>query len=382
MKRVRFFFLLLGFLFLTNCNDSNFVADTLNHAEVLMNDYPDSAYIVLKTISPADMKQHHTRARYALLYTQAKDKNYIDETNDSLINVAVDYFRYTDNVRYKFLSYYYKGRVCFNSKDYLNATSCYMEAEQLADKVEDDYLVGLLYAELGRIYRLYYDYPKSLEAHQKAAECYERAGKNLHRNYMWLNQSSILRNMNEYEKAEHLLLRALEEAKEKQDETLIRLCLASLVMNSVDQSKMLIAKEFYQELKPFIDESYGSASFMGDLARIYMFERNIILAKKCLDEGWIRANTKTDSINLYLDSSDILYTLGEERTAYQLLMKGVSLQNDEAHQALQQPVLTAQRDLLLEKLDFEAFKLSMEKRLNLMSIFFFLFCIIIYLLDI
>ena len=42
-----------------------------------------------------------------------------------------------------------------------------MEAEQLADEVGDDYFVGLLYAELGRIYRLYYDYPKSLEGSPK-----------------------------------------------------------------------------------------------------------------------------------------------------------------------------------------------------------------------
>lgn len=43
-------------------------------------------------------------------------------------------------------------------------------------------------------------------------------------------------------------------------------------------------------------------------------------------------------------------------------MKGVSLQTDEAHQALEQPVLTAQRDYLSEKLEFEAYKLRMEKK--------------------
>ena len=127
------------------------------------------------------MKKERTRAHYALLYTQAQDKNYIDETNDSLISMAVDYYRHTDDVHHKFLSQYYKGRVHFNAKDYLNATTCYMEAEQLVDEVGDDYLAGLLYAELGRIYRLYYDFPKSLDAHQKAADFYERAGKIRHR---------------------------------------------------------------------------------------------------------------------------------------------------------------------------------------------------------
>jgi chromosome segregation ATPase len=52
-------------------------------------------------------------------------------------------------------------------------------------------------------------------------------------------------------------------------------------------------------------------------------------------------------------------------------MKGVALQNKEAHQALQQPVLTAQRDYLSEKLEFEAYKLRMEKRFRLLYILLF-----------
>ena len=63
-------------------------------------------------------------------------------------------------------------------------------------------------------------------------------------------------------------------------------------------------------------------------------------------------------------------------------MKGVSLQNDDAHQALQQPVLTAQRDYLSEKLDFEAYKLRTEKRLRILYILFFslLIVLIVYVL--
>ena len=79
-----------------------------------MNEYPDSAWTLLNTISSDDMEQKRNRALYALLYTQAQDKTYRDETNDSLISVAVDYYRDTDDVRHKFLSYYYKGRVHFN----------------------------------------------------------------------------------------------------------------------------------------------------------------------------------------------------------------------------------------------------------------------------
>ena len=353
------------------CNDPKPVTDALHRAEALMNEHPDSAWAVLNTLSPDEMGQNRTRALYALLYTQAQDKTYRDETNDSLISIAVDYYRHTDDARRKFLSYYYKGRVYFNAKDYQNATLCYMEAEQLADEVGDDYLVGLLYSELGRIYRLYYDYPKSLEAHQKAAECYERAGKIRHRNYMWLNQSDVCRNMELYDESERLLRMTLESAKKEHDSSLTKLCLASLMMQYVELEQISVAKEIYQELELLIDDNYGSASFIGKIARMYISEKDYYRAKQSLDMGWKRAENRIDSVGLYFSAAELMSVLGEEKEAYQELMKGVALQNKEAHQALQQPVLTAQRDYLSEKLEFEAYKLRMEKRLRLLYILLF-----------
>ena len=161
----------------------------MNRAEVLMNDHPDSSLNLLRTLSFDDFQKESDRARYALLHSQALDKNYIDVTNDSLISVALEYYKDKDDVRSKFLSFYYMGRVHANGERYLQATSCLMESEQLVEEVGDDYLSGLLYSEMGRIYRLYYDYPKSLTAYQKAAEYYERAGKVYHRNSMWRCQS-------------------------------------------------------------------------------------------------------------------------------------------------------------------------------------------------
>ena len=122
-------YLLLSLLFLMGCNDNKHITESLHRAEALMNENPDSAWTLLNTVSLDEMEQNRTRALYALLYTQAQDKKYIDETDDSLISIAVDYYCDTDDIRHKFLSFYYKGRVYTNAKDYLNAMTCYMEAE-------------------------------------------------------------------------------------------------------------------------------------------------------------------------------------------------------------------------------------------------------------
>ena len=361
--------LLLLLLAFTACGDKKAVTDVLNRAEAVMNEHPDSALNLLRTLTFDDFQKEKNRARYALLHSQALDKNYIDVTSDSLISVAVEYYKDKDDVRSKFLSYYYMGRVHANGERYLQATSCLMESEQLVEEVGDDYLSGLLYSEMGRIYDIYYDYPKSLEAYQKAADFYERAGKIGHRNYMWYYQSTLCRNMNKYDEGERLLRTVLSSAQDEQDADLVKFCLGSLVMLLVEQNRMVEAKELYEkEMSPSVGEEFGSSSFMATLATLYASVGDFVKAESYLKRGWGRAMNHTDSISLYLSSSEVRNLSNNRNVAYQELLKGVSLQNKETQQALQQPVLTAQRDYLSEKVAFEAYRHRMEKRQNLLSV--------------
>ena len=380
MKGKHCIFLLFILVALISCNDPKPITDTLHRAEALMNENPDSAWTVLNTISPDEMGQNRNRAFYALLYTQAQDKTYRDETNDSLISIAVDYYRNTDDVRHKFLSYYYKGRVHFNGKDYLNATTCYMEAEQLADEVGDDYLAGLLYSELGRIYNIYYDYSKSLKAYQKSAEYYERGGKIRHRNYIWYNQSNVCRNLNDYKECERLLQMALAAGKEGRDSSLIRLSLGTLVMQYVEQKEMEKAISLYNELKSYIDENFGSSVFLARLAQMYLSFGNLTEAEQLINKAWSRASSGLDSIGLYITSADLYSLKGYGERAYRELQKGVVMQTREAHKALQQPILTVQRDYLSEKLEFEAYRLRMEKHLRMLYLLFFSLLLVVVVL--
>ena len=350
------------------CRDKQTVVDILDEAETLMTESPDSALQLLRELPVADMHQAGNRARYALLYSQALDKNYIDETNDSLINIAVDYYRTTDDVFSKFLAFYYLGRVYTNAGESVKAMQAYTEAEQLVDGVKDGYLVGLLYSEFGRIYRQYYDYPKSFEAHQKASQYYELAGKETHRSYMWLNMSRVCRNINQYEESERLLRMALLAGKESKDNVLVRLCLGDLLMQAVELQDMAKARTLHNELQTLVDSDWGTASFMGILATLYASEFDFAEARTYIEKGWKRAENRTDSVNLFFSSSEIEHWAGNETKAYQDLLAGTRLQKAESHATLQQPILTVQRDYLLERLGFQQYKLRMEQYLRVLYI--------------
>ena len=380
MKNILSILLLL--LAFTACGDKKAVTDVLNHAEVLMNEHPDSSLTLLRTLSFDDFQKEKNRARYALLHSQALDKNYIDVTNDSLISVAVEYYKDKDDVRSKFLSYYYLGRVHANGERYLQATSCLMASEQLVEEVGDDYLSGLLYSEMGRIYDIYFDFPKSFEAYQKAAECYERAGKIGHRNYMWYYQSAVCRNMNDYDGCTRLLQKTLPCAKEDGDEVLIKTCIGDLVMLYVELNRTTEALVLYEQ-STLLQGEFGTSSFMGVLSRLYASEGNFVKANNYLKKGWERTKNRKDSVSLYLSSAMLNDKLGDGKKAYQELLTGISMQNVNVRQSLEQPILTMQRDYLSDRLEFQNYKLRMEKHFRILCILFFvvLLGIVVYVLS-
>ena len=381
MKHILSILLLL--LAFTACGDKKAVTDVLNRAETLMNEHPDSSLTLLRTLTFDDFQKEKNRARYALLHSQALDKNYIDVTSDSLISVAVDYSKDKDDVRSKFLSYYYMGRVYANGERYLQATSCLMESEQLVEEVGDDYLSGLLYSEMGRIYRLYYDYPKSLEAYQKAVDFYERAGMIRHRNYMWYYQSQVYSNMNMYDKSESLLQRSLASVKEEDDKELLRLCMNDLLMLYVELNRMPEARKLYEECLYLKLDGLENSFLMGALVRLCASDQNYSDARFYLEKGWELAKNRNDSISLYLSSAMISDKMGDGKKAYQDLLVGISMQNVNVRHSLEQPILTVQKNYLSDRLEFQNYKLRMEKHFRILCILFFvvLLGIVVYVLS-
>ena len=68
---------------------------------------------------------------YALLLTEALDKNFKSHRNDSLILIAVDYYKDNSNNKLKTKAYYL-GRVYQDNKEYIKATEAYLTALKTA----------------------------------------------------------------------------------------------------------------------------------------------------------------------------------------------------------------------------------------------------------
>ena len=81
---------------------------------------------------------------------------------------VVSYYEDKRDKEKLFKAYYYLGRIQYNAGDYAESMLSYTKAEQLIDKIDDDFIKGLLYAQLGMLHQKYYDYPRSLEYYSTA----------------------------------------------------------------------------------------------------------------------------------------------------------------------------------------------------------------------
>lgn len=112
----------------------------------------DSALYLLEAISFQDLKTPSSRAEYALLLTQAKDKCYIPHTNDSLIRMAVDFYEVSGNILSRAKSHYYLGRVYQDMENIPGTAYEFLTAMPLAEVAEDYELICLLQANLGHLF--------------------------------------------------------------------------------------------------------------------------------------------------------------------------------------------------------------------------------------
>lgn len=354
--------------FFLGCQRQYLVAEKLLQAEAVMNEYPDSALNLLKGIAQPELQTQAHHARYALLYSQALDKNYIDLTSDSLINLAVDYYKDRDDVRAKFLSYYYLGRIYTNANNLTQATLAYMEAEQLVDELGDDYAAGLLYNQMGNIYRDYYDFPKALESYRLSTEHYHKADKPLHKFYGMLSQSAIYKTMGKEIDSYYILYNTLTEARKNNYPSIVRSCLGELITLCLKMNKQEEAVSFYNDLINHYSIVQMNSSLYASLSLLMAREKNFEKTRLYMNEAWKRTRTPSDSINLYYIKAQVEQLSSSYQEAYSDLKQSITLQNRSVREALQQPILTTQMDFLRQKMELQKYKAQSEKQMRIIGV--------------
>lgn len=167
---------LLALLLFPSCRrQSGDIDSFLHNAESLMNEHPEDALSIIRHIDRRKIYSSASEARYALLYSQALDKNYVDVTSDSLTAVAVNYYDRHGTKHERAMAHYYQGRVFSNAGNSDAAIRSYSLAEDAASGTDDYYLLGLINNAVGNLHFEQYDLDEALQRDQQAASFFHRA---------------------------------------------------------------------------------------------------------------------------------------------------------------------------------------------------------------
>lgn len=157
---------------LSGCEGNTYVRGSLDAAESLMEDAPDSSYAILSRIDSARLDGDRESARYALLLSMALDKTCVDTTDFSILQPALDYYPEHGTPDEKLRTLYYQGRIFQNRGDDDNAMKSFVKALDYKDNTTDTLTLARCLVAQGSLYYSAYEYKEFVKNSLKAAELF------------------------------------------------------------------------------------------------------------------------------------------------------------------------------------------------------------------
>ena len=333
MKREKNILFILTILLLLACTacyrSTRHVTEHLSQAEGLIWAAPDSALHLLESISASRHLTGKEQADYALLLSLAQYRCYIPVSSDSLINLAIEYYKDKNDADKKGAAFYVKGCILEEySKDIPNALLAYKEAEKCIPSMNDKHYVARIYSSLGYINQCSFNFELAKEYYQKAVQANIDGKDTAAQTSNLLNLLQLYHIFHDTDSVNQCITKLLQFSSSLKDSIL-----QSKIYHNIAVSKMY--QEKYEEAESFfscalhISPASPPYKTMSGLAQLYIKRgqkeradslfQNALLSKdlslrayiynQLYDEAWKAENYKkiAQYARLYIDTSDSIY---------------------------------------------------------------------------
>lgn len=133
-----------------SCTHKHDYSDKLQRARDVVENYPDSALMILDSLIVSELDDRHIND-YHLLYFQAKDKSYKDISSDTVILQVKEYYLSKHDLENTALATYYSGRVLQAQNKNKESMKEYLEADIYIKN--NDNLKGLIQGNIGELFQ-------------------------------------------------------------------------------------------------------------------------------------------------------------------------------------------------------------------------------------
>ncbi len=388
MKKLLYFGLLSVCVLLGSCVEKN-VSNVFDKVEGYMDVCPDSALLLLEQIPHSEELRGKQRADYALLLTQARDKNYLDSLqSDSLIKIAVDYYKNGEDKVKAGKALFYYGKVMDLQGNDMLAMQAYLNALAKLEKTEEYKLQGLAYEYIGILNTDRKLYKDALDNYQSSVYCFQKAADTLGVIYAYRDIARIYYVEQKYDSVYNYINRALSLCEKKKG------CISfERVIPSLLQVKG-IAKRNEGDLGDAIALLKTAVETEQDRHSMHhcsMSLGNIYLNQNKLDEAkrYFTLALKSERPRTLAGAYHYLYLLEKRQKKYAIALyfkeKSDSLLSVDLDAKQASQILTLQRKYEKGKLLLEKQQVEHEKKIQfyfgmVIVLFIILLCLVLYFL--
>ena len=341
------------------CSRDKAAVARLDSADSLMESRPDSALRILESINRDSITSDATKARYALLMSQALDKNYIDVTSDSLIATATRYYADRPDSPEFMKSLFYQARTYYNDRRFDRAAADGTHAYEIAVKLNDPFWTGKTADLIADIFNSTYNYDECINYRNIAVASYAKTGKQNFHQWALLDLATDYSNIEQYDSSYIIIKKLLSQPDfSHEDSALIRHCLYMVFNYFFEKEKFDSAKIHFNKFKEYNYRPLTAANY-GEIGITEAFLGNLDQAKIYIDSAHSLCSYDIQDI-LSVDMASLEYariTKNHVKDA-ELTRKILNLQNDIVKNTIKQSALGAQRDFYNHQVEVAAVKES------------------------
>lgn len=388
MKKLLYLGLLSVCVLLGSCVEKN-VSNVFDKVEGYMDVCPDSALLLLEQIPHSEELRGKQRADYALLLTQARDKNYLDSLqSDSLIKIAVDYYKNGEDKVKAGKALFYYGKVMHLQDNDTLAIQAYLSALAKLEKTEEYKLQGFVHEYIGVLNTDRKLYKDALGNYQSSAYCFQKAVDTLGVIYVYRDIARIYYVEQKYDSVYNYINRALSLCEKKKG------CISfERVIPSLLQVKGIAKRnegdlgDAIALLKTAVETEQNRHS----MHHCSMSLGNIYLNQNKLDEAkrYFTLALKSERPRTLAGAYHYLYLLEKRQKKYAIALyfkeKSDSLLSVDLDAKQASQILTLQRKYEKGKLLLEKQQVEHEKKIQfyfgmVIVLFIILLCLVLYFL--
>lgn len=237
--------------------------DALTQAEAVMEEHPDTALRILTAIDTAGLHTDADRALYALLYTQAQIKTMHDDTNDSLIRIAVNYYSNTDDLRHKMLAHIYNGFILTLNDSLPESAQSLLTALDIAEEINDYFYAAMSCRELSVIFEKTFNPAEEVEYSQKAYDYIKMTGNATHIDWDMAGLAMAYHNHNMDTQSINLSFQLLDSLKKRPSTPLEIEVLRNLVRSLISSKRSAEAIPYLEQLILLSSSSQEDMAWLG-----------------------------------------------------------------------------------------------------------------------